>query len=210
VSAEYVRALPKGKVRWNDVTIAEAAGFDADFPSGEKQQYMEGFSYRLSETPNMLKPEFFPGFPPSPTAVLAKNLVWDTHMIEGFGQDHLGVLQLNQTYRLQSRPEEFALAGAGTFQSRQAELTWSGASRWNGEPCALIQYRSFLNKVNLKLGEINLKGKSNYWGEIWVSLEDKQIEHATLYEDVLLETPGPQGPRLVSVFRQGVLEKIVK
>jgi hypothetical protein len=210
VSADYERALPNGRVRWNNVTVAEAAGFDDAFPGGEKQQYAEGFTYRLADTQNMLKPEFFTGFPSSPTAILAKNLVWDTHMIEHFGQDHLGDLKLNETYRLQSKPEDVPLAGAGTFQNRQIELTWLGQSKRNGELCALIQYRAFLNKLNISLGDANMKGKSSYWGEIWVSLKDKQIEHATLYEDVLLEIPGPQGPHLITVFRQGTLEKIVR
>jgi hypothetical protein len=207
VSAEYVRALPEGRVRWSNVTVAEAAGFEDAFPEGEKQPYMEGFSYRLSDTPNMLKPEFFAGFPSSPTVALAKNLVWDTHMIEQFGQDHLAELKLNEAYRLQSRPEDFPLAGAGTFQNRQVELTWLGLSKRNGELCALIQYRAFLNKLEINLGDTHLKGKSSYWGEIWVSLDTKQIEHATLYEDVLLQTPGPPGGQLVSVFRRGTLEK---
>ena len=44
--------------------------------------------------------------------------------------------------------------------------------------------------------------------EIWVSLEDKQIEHATLSEDVLLQLPGPHGSQLISVFRQATLEKM--
>jgi hypothetical protein len=96
VSAEYVRALPQGRVRWSNVTVAEAGGFDAPFPEGEKQPYMEAFTYPRSDTRNMLKPEFFPGFPASPTAILAKNLVWDTHMIESFGQDHLGELKPNE------------------------------------------------------------------------------------------------------------------
>jgi hypothetical protein len=210
VSADYVRALPDSRVRWNNVTLAEAAGFDDPFPAGEKQPYAEGFTYRLSDTPNMLKPEFFTGFPSSPTAILAKNLVWDTHMIEHFGQDYLGELKLNETYRPQSKPEDVPLAGAGTFQNRQIELTWLGVSKRNGELCALIQYRAYLNKLNLSLGDASMKGKSSYWGEIWVSLEDKQIEHATLSEDVLLQFPGSQGPQLISVFRQGTLEKVIR
>lgn len=192
------------------MTIAEAAGFGDAFPVGEKQPYMEGFTYRLSDTRNMLKPEFFAGFPPSPTALLAKNLVWDTHMIEQFGQDHFAHLKLNETYRPQSKPEDVPLTGAGTFQNRQIELTWLGTSRRNGELCALIQYRAFLNKLNISLGPTQMKGKSSYWGEIWVSLEDKQIEHGTLYEDVLLEMPDPQGPKLITIFRQGTLEKRIR
>jgi hypothetical protein len=210
VAAEYARALPGGKVRWSNVTVAEATGYGDAFPAGEKQPYMEGLSYQLSETRNMLKPEFFAGFPSSPTALLAKNLVWDTHMIEQFGQNHLADLKLNQTHRLQSKPEDVPLAGAGTFQNRQIELTWIGLSRRNGELCALIQYRAFLNKLDISMGPTQFKGKSSYWGEIWVSLEDKQIEHSTLYEDVLLEMPDPRGPKLITIFRQGTLEKRIR
>ena len=95
VTADYTRALPGGRVRWANVTAAEAHGFDDPFPPGEKQPYMEGFSYLLSDRENMLKPEFFKGFPASETALFARNLVWDTHMVEKFGQDYLGELKLN-------------------------------------------------------------------------------------------------------------------
>src|ERR1051326_2834301 len=46
VSADYVRPLPDGRVRWNNVTVAEAARLDDPFPAGEKQRYMDGFGYR--------------------------------------------------------------------------------------------------------------------------------------------------------------------
>jgi hypothetical protein len=208
VAADYVRALPDGKVRWSNVTFAEAKGLDDPFPGGEKQPYMEGFTYRLVDLPNMLKPEFFPGFPPS--AVIAKNLVWDTHMIEQFGQDHLGDLKLNEPCRLQSGPVDLPLAGAGTFRNRQVELTWLGLTQINNELCALIRYHSFLNPLNLSVSGLTMKGKSNYWGEIWVSLEDKQIEHATLYEEVTLQREGQQAPQVITVFRKGTLEKQVR
>ena len=31
---------------------------------------------------------------------------------------------------------------------------------------------------------MTLKARSDYWGQIWVSLATKQIEYATLYENV--------------------------
>jgi hypothetical protein len=209
VTAGYTRALPGGRVRWTNVTVAEAREFNDAFPPGEKQPYMEGFSYPLAERENMLKPDFFVGFPASPTALLARNLVWDTHMLERFGQDYLGQLKLNETYRPQAKPEEAPLAGAGTFQNRQIELVWLGLSKLNGEPCALIQYRAFLNQLKISTGGFAAKGKSSYWGDIWVSLEDKQIERATLYEDVLLELPGQPAPPMVNVFRRGTLIKVL-
>jgi len=208
ISARYTRALPGGMVRWTNVAAAEARGFDDPFPPGETQAYMEGFSYPLSERDNMLKPDFFKGFPTSETAMFARNLVWDTHMLERFGQDYLGELKLNKAYQPHPKAAEIPLAGAGTFQNRNIELVWLGLSRVNGELCALIQYRAFLNKLNISNGSFSAKGKSSYWGEIWVSLENKQIERATLFVDVLLELPGPPAPLQVNVFRQGTLEKV--
>jgi hypothetical protein len=43
-----------------------------------------------------------------------------------------------------------------------------------------------------------------------VSLEDKQIEYATLYEDVLLEfkLPGQQAKQSMNPFRQATFEKV--
>src|SRR5207248_11642626 len=143
------RGRAGGRVRWTNVTVAEARAFDDPFPAGEKLSYMEGFTYLLSERENMLKPEFFKGFPASPTALLARNLAWDKHMLEKFGQDYLGKLKLNETYRPQAKPEDAPLAGAGTFQNRQIELVWLGLSRVTGALCALIQYRAFLNKLNI-------------------------------------------------------------
>jgi hypothetical protein len=56
-----------------------------------------GFRYR-DDLGNTMKPEFFKGFPA--TAVFEPNLVWDTRMLEMFGQ-HLqlktGIGELCQT-----------------------------------------------------------------------------------------------------------------
>jgi len=57
---------------------------------------------------------------------------------------------------------------------------------------------------------MTLKGRSHYWGEIWVSLSSKQIEYATLQEDVLgeMKLAGQEAPRTISVFRVGILEPL--
>jgi hypothetical protein len=42
--------------------------------------------------------------------------------------------------------------------------------------------------------KIAFKGRSHYWGNILISLEDKQIEQAILFEDVVMKMniPGVQ------------------
>jgi hypothetical protein len=71
----------------------------------------------------------------------------------------------------------------------------------------LIEYRAFFNPLEIANGGMTLTGRSHYWGGIWVSLATRQIEYATLYEDVLGELKlGQDSPRPVSVFRTGIFE----
>ena len=207
VTGEYTRALPNGKVKWNSVRIAKAKAFDQPFPDGEAQNYMEGFTYQLSRRADMLKKEFFPGFPE--IEIKSKNLVWDMHMIEEFAWDYFDRLELNQPYAIQSQPEDVPLAGAGTFQNRHIELTWVGLSKRNNELCALIQYQALMNKFTTSMMNMAFQGRSHYWGDIWVSLKDKQIEYATLTEDVLVEfkAPGQGAKQITGVLRKGTVEK---
>ena len=81
----------------------------------------------------------------------------------------------------------------------------------NDEVCALIQYESLFNPLDLSFGAMTLKGRTNYWGNIWVSLQDKQIERAILYEDGLIEMTFKDNPAptLVNVFREITVEKVL-
>jgi hypothetical protein len=206
VTGDYTRGLPAQQGMWQNVTVAESNGPAELSAPAQKREFMEGFRYgigpgRLDDT---MKPDFFKGFPP--TAVFERNLVWDTGMLEMFGQDQFEHLKLNVPYRLMSS-QDVHMPGVGTFQNRDVVLTWTGRSRRNGTECALIEYRAFFNPLEIANGAMTLKGRSHYWGEIWVSLSTKQIEYATLYEDVLGELKlGQDPPRTISVFRSGIFE----
>ena len=43
------------------------------------------------------------------------------------------------------------------------------------------------NPLELSHQNSTIKGRSHYWGNIYVSISDKQIEYADLYEDVILD-----------------------
>ena len=59
-----------------------------------------------------------------------------------------------------------------------------------------------------RLGFMKIEGLSHYWGLIWVSLEDKQLEHATLDEHVSIRQLLDGGEvRRSSVLRRGTLTK---
>ena len=209
VSGDYTRGLPGGEATWSRVTVAESNGPAEISGPGQKREFMEGLRYRtgpasLGET---MKPDFFKSFPP--TAVFERNLVWDTGMIEMFGQDHFERLTLNTPYRVLSR-QDVNMPGMGTFHNRDVQLTWLGRSHRNGQDCAVIQYRAFFNPLQIANAGMTLTGRSHYWGEIWVSLSSKQIEYATLREDVLGEMTlaGQDGPQTISVFRNGIFEPL--
>jgi len=203
-SALYTRGLANDAVRWSDVTVANGKSFDETFGPAQEQSFMEGFSYPYAATANMMKPDFFSGFPAS--AIQQRNLVWDTHMLEGFANDY-DKLKLNIPYHTPD-DGDVQLAGSGTFHNRDLQLTLTGTSRRNGRECAVIDYRALFNTLDTKMQGVELIGRSDFWGQIWLSLDTKQIEYATLYEEVIgeLTMQGQDKPMNISVVREGVFE----
>jgi hypothetical protein len=206
MAGEYTRGLAGGEVEWKNVTQATAVGPTAPFGAAQKRDLMEGFRYR-NDLASTLKPDFFKGFPP--TAVLERNLVWDTGMIEMFGQNYFEHLKLNEPYHI-GGDKDVVMPDVGTFHNRDIVLEWIGRSQRNGQDCALINYQAFFNPLEIVNGGMTLIGRSDYWGEIWVSLETKQIEYATLQEVVVgeMKPPGQDTTQVINVFRLGTLEPV--
>jgi hypothetical protein len=206
MTGEYTRGLPGGEVLWKNVTQATAQGESGPYSEPQKRDFMEGFRYH-NDLGSTFAPDFFKVFPPM--AFMERNLVWDTGMIEMFGQNYFDQLKLNEPYHAISNMDA-NIPGAGTFTNRDVILKWIGESKRNGQACAVIQYQAFFNPLALSGTGFSLKGRSDYWGEIWVSLSTKQIEYGTLYESVVgdMQLPGQAEPQLVNIFRIGTLEPV--
>jgi hypothetical protein len=201
---EYTRGLPGGEVSWKNVTQADADGATAPFGAAQKRDFMEGFRYP-NDLGSTLKPDFFKAFPP--TAVFERNLVWDTGMIEVFGQNFFEHLKLNEPYHA-SFNQDVNMPGVGVFNNHDVVLEWIGRSQRNGQDCAVIKYEAFFNPLVIANGGMTLNGRSDYWGEIWVSLATKQIEFGTLRESVVgeLKLPGQDTTQIINVLRIGTFE----
>lgn len=206
ITGDYTRGLANGDVEWKNVSEAQADGATAPFPPPQKQDFIEGFHYPAG-SPDTLKPDFFKSFPPS--AVFERNLIWDTSMMESFGQNFFDQLKLNVPLHI-STDQDVNMPGVGTFHSRDTVLEWVGRSERNGQDCALIDYRAFFNPLEIATGGMTIQGRSDFWGEIWVSLATKQIEYATIYEEVSgqMKLPGQDTSLPLSVFRFGTLEPL--
>jgi hypothetical protein len=74
----------------------------------------------------------------------------------------------------------------------------------------VITYQAFLNPLEIVNAGITMKARSDYWGQIWVALRTKQIEFATINENVSgeLTLTGQDKPTPVSVLRSGRLELV--
>ena len=187
VSGDFTTNLPGKKEKWNNVTVARSQQLEGVFGAGEPQSYIENFTYEPSD--KILQPEFFTGFPLE--AVHVKNLVWDMAGIEAFAWCHLDSLRLNKLYEAKQMNGAANLAGLGTFKNNNIQLIWKGVSMMNNRLCGLIDFRAMDNPLEVKMNmggkEFNMKGRSHYWGTVYISLREKSIEFTELLEDVTME-----------------------
>jgi hypothetical protein len=203
----YTRGIENGMARWNDVTISQAQNLDQPFPPGKKQEYMEGLSYNPNE--NLLNLEAFKKFPMA-TGMFARNLIWDVLSFEVFSWTYYDSLQLNIPFTATKMNRKIDLDGMGSFENRDIQLTWTGVSTFNNKICAVIEFLALNNPLDIKTDFMVMKGRSHYWGTVWVSLTDKQIEHGVLYEDVNMDLTlnGQEKSRLSNTNRRIEFNKI--
>ena len=207
IKGEYTRGLPGDLVKWNNVTVSMAMARKADFGAGNPVGYMENFTYKVSE--DMMNPEKFITF--TENSAYTKNLVWDMMGIEGFAWAYFNELELNKPYKAAMFNGKIDLAGMGSFENKDVILTWTGITRWsNGEYCAVIEFITMNNPLDYAGEGMSMKGRSHYWGTIWVSVEDKQVEHAVLFEDVVMEIllPGQTTKQVMDATREITYERL--
>jgi hypothetical protein len=206
IAGTYTRGLEKDQVKWDNVTIAQSVSKEADFPSGTKQEYMEGFTYVPSE--KMMGTEPFSKFPVA-TGAFGKNLIWDVMGFEAFAWLYFDSLELNTPFVANKINGKINIEGLGSFENKKIMLTWTGISIMNDETCAVIEYLALDNPLDFKADFMDMKGRSHYWGTVWVSLSDKEIERAVLYEDVNMDMKlaGQEKSQLMNTTREIVFNK---
>jgi len=207
IKGDYTRGLPDKQVKWNNVSVAMSMLRNDEFSAGSPVAYMENFSYTVSE--DMLKPEKFSTF--TENSAYTKNLVWDMMGIEGLAWVNFNDLELNKPFKATFFNGKMDLAGMGSFENKDMVITWTGITERNGEYCAVIEFRTMNNPLEYTGDGMSMKGRSHYWGTIWVSVEDKQVEHAVLFEDVVMEIqlPGQTNKQIMDATREISFVKVI-
>jgi hypothetical protein len=206
IAADYTVGEPGDDVRWTRVTLARGTTLAGAYAADEPQRYMDGFTYAPARE-RIFAPDFFKGFPAM--ASEAKNLVWDAFMFETFAHDLSHVKAASPSpYHVPSWA--VPLAGSGVFKNTDIQLTWLGIVERDKQECVLVRYEAFFNTVDLELPAVRLVGRSDYWGNIWVSLATGDIEYATLDEEVVgeLRLAAASSPQTINVVRRGTFERI--
>jgi hypothetical protein len=200
IVGDYTAADPGDDVRWARVTLASGGSLTGAYGPPEPQAYMNGFSYSPARE-RLFSADFFKAFPPAATQ--ARNLVWDTFMFETFALD-LNKVKASSPYHVP------AWAVPGNSTHADVQISWVGIVERNRQECALVRYEAFFNGVEHNLQGMKLVGRSDYWGDLSISIATGDIESATLYEEVSGELSGAAqpAPRLVNVVRKGAFERI--
>ncbi len=175
--------LQNDSVKWNNVYISESKRLNDPFPKGKKQMAFENFEYIQSN--KVLNEQFFSLLPNIDFRL--KNLVWDMIGFYALAYPNWNSLKLNTIFYSNDLNGEVNLSNNGTFENKEMQLKWIGVSKIHGEQCAIIKYSQMNGKLKVDLENMSMKGRSHYWGEIYVSLIDKQIEYASLKEDVITD-----------------------
>ena len=210
LTAEFTRSIEDGEVscHWNNVQVAAPSDPAKPFPPGTLLDYMEGFGYPLSE--GIMGEHLYRHIPDGDLKHLLKTLVWDAATLEPIFWDHFDEFQLNQDYIVPSFDDAAIVMGNwGTLRMKDLKMRWMGISEVNDEACALLLYRSLANPVQ-NSAAMGTNGRSLYWGNIWVSLTDKQVEYFTMIEDVFLEMPmpGDSANRVMNLQREVTFEHV--
>lgn len=67
------------------------------------------------------------------------------------------------------------------FASIYLQYVWDGFTIHNDKLCAVVNFESFFKLMSNK----TTKGRSMYYGEMFISLDGKQIEYARMVGDVV-------------------------
>jgi hypothetical protein len=178
VTGQYTRGLTGGDVKWNSVYFASAHdSIDQAFPAGTKQEYMDNLIYIPTDS-LLTEKSLYKNFPTS-----FPDKIWDIYGIETVAWLYFDSLKLNVPYRAIQADVRIPILlpdFTGTYYQRDLRITWAGVTRLNSKDCAIIDFIALNNSTEYYLPGLHLQGNEDYWGTVYVSLKDKQIEYAVM------------------------------
>ncbi len=209
ITARFERSVENGEVlcEWSDVRLFSTRDTSLVFPKGKPLDYMEEFSYALSE--EILTEEFYRDFPEEDRAFM-KALIWDAPWIE-VAYVAVDNIEYDKAYfSTELEQKEVKAQNFALLKTKNLKLQWTGIAKKENENCALLEFKSLSNPVTSKTDILSVRGRSCCWGSFWVSLEDHQVEHVVTNEDIVIEMSVSGNPLggILNMQREVVFDKL--
>lgn len=209
VTAKYTCGLDNGFVKWGDVQLFNIDDFKQKTENGNRLNSFDEFIYK-PDFFSFSKEEYFLKIPPEHKE-LATWFILDAIQMDGITNIFFDSLTFNEAF-YPALLDDFTMRidNGIHFKSQSAKFLWSGITKYNNEPCAIVKFESLQNPVEMDLPGYSFKGRSLYWGEIWISLNDKQFEFAVMDEDIIIKLDSPNFPQgqLINMQREIVFNKV--
>jgi hypothetical protein len=211
VKAIYTTGLDSDKVAWRNVNLTKIDNFSVPIPIGLELSAFNNFTYSLNET-NFLREDFYKNIP-AENIDLARWLVSDAIQMQGLIWYVFDSLKFNKDFTpkyLESKDIKFE--NWVLFHNQSLKFKWIGITKHGKDVCAIVKFESLYNPVSMQTTQMSFKGRSLYWGELWISLEDKQLEYAYMIEDVIfkLKTAQSEQGNLLNLQREVTFETLKK
>lgn len=100
------------------------------------------------------------------------------------------------------------------FENGRVTLEWKGMSKVAGNDCALVAFDSGESSFRMIMEpapgmNLDVKGGSHYWGELYINCENLWLEKANFKEIVLTQMVFAENPPMNAVIkRMGVIERL--
>lgn len=208
VKATYIVGSENDYVEWKNVSLAQIDDFKQAQFNGTDLPCFDDFSYKAMDTAFLSK-KFYKNIPLEQRD-LAKWLVSDAVQMQGLAWYVFDSLEFNKDFYprlLENYDVKFE--DWVTFTNRYQKLIWSGITQHNDEVCAIVKFESYFNPVKIDNEQMSVEGRALYYGEMWISLEDKQVEYASMLEDDILKLRSSLFPeeQLIDLQREIVFNK---
>jgi len=192
-------------IKWDNVTMSAINGFAEEIPEGRRLTAFDGFSYKTGHD-DFLSADFYKDIPLE-LHDWARMLVTDAVQMHEMGLIVADSLEFGKAYYPAFMDNfDIEFEGSGSFSSDRQKFTWSGLTKYNGEVCAIVDFESQFSMMNFETENFSMKGRSMYYGVMYISLEDKHVEYSCMIEDVVrrLTPPG----QLVNTQREVIFRKV--
>ncbi len=209
VKATYIVGLGEGNVGWKNVSLAQIKSLMQEEFQGVSLPAFDDFNYKSMDTA-FLSHQFYKDIP-AEQQDLAKWLVCDAAQMQGLARYVFDSLEYKKNFIPKLFDDyEIKFENWVSFLSKSQRLVWSGINKHNNELCAIVKFESFYNPVKINNDKMQVKGRSLYYGEMWISLEDKQVEYAIMVEDVVMKLKSElfADEQLIDLQREVVFNKV--